>query len=65
MDYFKGSEINMLDVLYKLSIKFLIWGLKRLQITDSEIVIRNDGWSVYRRDKEREKGVKNILDEIK
>lgn len=55
----------MLDVLYKLSIKFLIWDLKRLQITDSEIVIRNDGWSVYRRDKEREKSVQEILDSIK
>lgn len=63
MDYFKGSEI-MFDVLYKLSIKFLIWDLKRLKINDLEIVIRNDGWSVYRRNKEREKRVKETLDLI-
>ena len=54
----------MFDVLYKLSIKFLIWDLKRLKINDLEIVIRNDGWSVYRRNKEREKRVKETLDLI-
>ena len=55
----------MLDVLYKLSIRFVIWDLKRLKISESEIVIRNDGWSVYKRDKEREKSVQETLDLIK
>ena len=55
----------MLDVLYKLSIKFLIWDLKRLKIDNIELVIRNDGCTMYRRDKEKEKSVQETLDLIK
>ena len=51
----------MFDVLYKLSIKFLIWYLKREHMNNEELVIRNDGWTVYTRNKEREKKVKEIL----
>lgn len=39
----------MFNLLYKLSIKFLIWDLKRLGIDNLEIVIRNDGKTVYKR----------------
>ena len=55
----------MFDILYKLSIRFIVWDLKRLKISESEIVIRDNGWSVYRRDKEREKSVQETLDLIK
>ena len=55
----------MLDVIYKLSIKFLIWDLKRLHIDNTELVIRNDGSTTYRRDKKREKSVQETLDLIK
>lgn len=55
----------MFALLYKLSIKFLIWDLKRMNITDFEIVIRNDGKTVYRRNKKRENSIAETLNLIK
>jgi hypothetical protein len=54
----------MFNLLYKLSIKFLIWDLKRLGIDNLEIVIRNDGKTVYKRNKEKENSIKRTLDLI-
>ncbi|MBY6804337.1 hypothetical protein HYH33_06845 [Clostridium botulinum] len=55
----------MFGLMYKLSVKFLIWDLKRLGINDLEIVIRSDGKTVYKRNKEREKSIKRTLDLIR
>lgn len=55
----------MFNLMYKLSIKFLIWDLKRLGIDDLEIVIRNDGKTMYKRNKERENSLKKTISKIK
>ncbi|MCE9656475.1 hypothetical protein LPC13_14465 [Clostridium celatum] len=52
-------------MLEELAIKFISWNLKRKGINNLEIVIRSDGHTVYKRNKEKEEYVKNILSKIK
>ena len=54
----------MFKLLYKLSIKFLKWDLKRMGIHNIELVIRCDGTTFYKRDREKEKSLKRTLDLI-
>ena len=54
----------MFKILYKLSIKFLKWDLNRMEIDNLELVIRNDGSTVYKRNKEDENNIKRTLDLI-
>lgn len=52
-------------MLEKLAIKFISWNLKRKEINNLEIVIRSDGNTMYKRDKEREERIKETLSKIK
>ena len=52
-------------MLEELAIKFISWNLKRKGINNLEIVIRSDGNTVYKRNKEKEEYVKKILSKIK
>lgn len=52
-------------MLEELAIKFICWNLKRKGINNLEIVIRSDGNTVYKRNKEKEEYVKKILSKIK
>ena len=52
-------------MLEELAIKFISWNLKRKGINNLEIVIRSDGHTVYKRNKEKEEYVKKILSKIK
>ena len=52
-------------MLEELAIKFISWNLKRKGINTLEIVIRSDGNTVYKRNKEKEEYVKKILSKIK
>lgn len=52
-------------MLEELAIKFISWNLKRKGINNLEIVIRSDGNTVYKRNKEKEECVKKILSKIK
>lgn len=54
----------MLKLLYKLSIKFLKWDLKRMGAYNIELVIRCDGTTFYKRNREKEKSIKRTLDLI-
>lgn len=49
----------------KLAIKFISWNLKRKGINNIEVVIRSDGNTLYKRNKERENSVKDTLSKIK
>lgn len=52
-------------MLEKLAIKFISWNLRRKGINNIEIVIRSDGDTVYKRNKEREESIKKTLSKIK
>ena len=49
----------------KLAIKFISWNLRRKKIHNIEVVIRSDGDTIYKRNKEREESVKRTLSKIK
>lgn len=49
----------------KIAIKFLSWNLRRKNINNIEIVIRSDGYTVYKRNKAKEGVVKKVLSKIK
>lgn len=49
----------------RLVIKYLVWLFKIQKIDNIELVIRNDGYTYYKRNKEREKSVKEVLSQIK
>lgn len=48
-----------------IAIHYLMWNLRRQGINNIEYVIRSDGHQCYKRNKEREKSVKETLDKIK
>ena len=50
---------------FNLAIKFISWKLKLKGIDNIEIVIRDDGHTVYKRNKKKEESIKNILAKIK
>lgn len=52
-------------MLEKLAIRFISWDLKRKGINNLEIVIRSDGNTMYKRNKEREESIKETLSKIK
>lgn len=52
-------------MLEKLAIKFISWNLKRKGINNLEVVIRNDGNTLYKRNKEKEKSVQETISKIK
>lgn len=52
-------------MLEKLAIKFISWNLRRKKIHNIEVVIRSDGDTIYKRNKEREASVKEIISKIK
>lgn len=52
-------------MIERLAIKFISWNLRRKGINNLEIVIRSDGDSLYKRNKEREKSIKDTLSKIK
>ena len=52
-------------MLEKIAIKFISWNLKRKGINNLEVVIRSDGSTLYKRNKEREKSVKETISKIK
>lgn len=52
-------------MLEKIAIKFISWNLKRKGINNLEVVIRSDGNTLYKRNKEREKSVKETISKIK
>lgn len=52
-------------MLEKLAIKFISWNLRRKGISNLEVVIRSNGNTIYKRNKEREESVKRILAKIK
>jgi len=55
----------MFHLLHKLAIKFLVYDLKRQKIDNLEIVIRSDGKTTYKRNKEKEDSIKKILNKIR
>lgn len=52
-------------MLEKLAIKFISWNLRKKGINNLEVVIRNDGDTLYKRNKEREKNIKETISKIK
>ncbi|MGU8836070.1 hypothetical protein ACV3UL_17495 [Clostridium perfringens] len=52
-------------MLQKLAIKFISWNLRRQKIDNLEIVIRCDGHTTYKRNKEREKSIRETISKIK
>lgn len=52
-------------MLEKLAIKFISWNLRRKGMDNIEIVIRSDGDTIYKRNKEREESVRKTLSKIK
>lgn len=52
-------------MLEKLAIKFISWNLKRKGINNLEVVIRNYGNTLYKRNKEKEKSVQETISKIK
>ena len=48
-------------MLEKIAIKFISWNLKRKGINNLEVVIRSDGNTLYKRNKEREKVYKKLF----
>lgn len=49
----------------QLAIRYLRWYLKRNRINTLELVIRDDGYTFYKRNLEKEKSVQETLDNIK
>lgn len=52
-------------MLEKIAIKFISWNLKRKGIHNLEVVIRSDGNTLYKRNKEKEKIIQETLSKIK
>jgi len=52
-------------MLYKLAIHYISHCLKKSHISGLEVIIRDDDWTYNRRDKDKEKSIKNTLDLIK
>ena len=52
-------------MLEKLAIKFISWNLRRKGINNLEVVIRSDGDTLYKRDKEKEKSIEETISKIK
>lgn len=52
-------------MLEKLAIKFISWNLRRKKTDNLEVVIRSDGDTLYKRNKEREESIKETLSKIK
>ena len=52
-------------MLEKIAIKFISWNLKRKGINNLEVVIRSDGNTLYKRNKEREKNIQETISKIK
>lgn len=52
-------------MLEKLAIKFISWNLRRKGINNIEIVIRSDGDTMYKRNKEREESTRRTLSKIR
>lgn len=52
-------------MLEKLAIKFISWNLRRKGINNLEVVIRSDGDALYKRNKEREENIKEVISKIK
>ena len=52
-------------MLEKLAIKFISWNLRREGIHNLEVVIRSDGDVLYKRNKEREESIKEVISKIK
>ena len=52
-------------MLEKIAIKFISWNLKRKGINNLEVVIRSDGNTFYKRNKEREESVQETISKIK
>lgn len=52
-------------MLEKIAIKFISWNLRRRGIHNLEVVIRSDGDTVYKRNKEKEKIIKETISKIK
>lgn len=48
----------------RLVIKYLVWLFKIQKINNIELVIRNDRYTYYKRNKEREESVKEVLSQI-
>lgn len=52
-------------MLERLAIKFISWNLRRKRIYNLEVVIRSDGDTLYKRNKEKESSVKETIAKIK
>lgn len=52
-------------MLEKIAIKFISWNLKRKGINNLELVIRSDGNTLRKRNKEREKSMQETISKIK
>ena len=52
-------------MLGKIAIKFISWNLKRKGINNLEVVIRSEGNTLYKRNKEREKSIQETISKIK
>lgn len=48
-----------------IAIKYLSWNLRRQGIDTIEYVIRSDGHTCYKRNKEKERSIKETLSKIK
>lgn len=48
-----------------LAIKFISWNLRRKKLNNIEIVIRSDGNTLYKRNRNKESLVKEIVSKIK
>lgn len=49
----------------KILIKFLQWNLKRNKLSNIELVIRDNGYTYYKRNKNKEESIKETLKLIK
>lgn len=49
----------------RLAIKYLQWYLKRKKIDSLEFVIRNDGFTIYKRNFKKEESMKKTLSKVK
>lgn len=52
-------------MLQRLMIKFISWNLRRKNMDNLEIVIRSDGNTTYKRNKQREESIKETISKIK
>jgi hypothetical protein len=52
-------------IIKKLAIRYLQWYLKRNKIHILEFVIRDDGFTMYKRNFEEEKSIQETLSKIK